>query len=126
MWGARAPAGDDMAPVLVGAPAELALMRIAAVFTEALGLEVSCSSCACSRYIPDHAMLACVNRMQGLAADVCIAASLSGLAADGEAVWSYTLNNYACFKALGLSDPVVQLNIEPALPHFQPVSYQGI
>ena len=51
--GGPVPAGDDMAPVLVGAPAELALMRIAAVFTEALGLEVSCSSCACSREIPD-------------------------------------------------------------------------
>ena len=38
--GGPVPAGDDMAPVLVGAPAELALIRIAAVLTEALGLEV--------------------------------------------------------------------------------------
>ena len=69
------PAGDDTAPVLVGTPAELALMRIAAVFTEALGLEVSCSSCACSRYVPGDRSLACVSRVQGLAADIGIAAS---------------------------------------------------
>ena len=80
------PAGDDIAPVLIGAPAELALMRIAAVFTEALGLEVSCSSCAYSRYIPDCRSLACVNKMQGLAADMCIAASCDQIyAADKEA-----------------------------------------
>ena len=72
--GGPVPAGDDMAPVLVGAPAELALIRIAAVLTEALGLEVSCSSCACSRYIPDTRSLACVNRMQSLAAQICAAA----------------------------------------------------
>ena len=50
--GGPGPTGDDMAPVLVGAPAELALMRIAAVLTEALGLDVSCNSCACSRKNP--------------------------------------------------------------------------
>jgi len=36
-----------MVPVLVGGPAELALMRSAALLTEALGLDVSCSSWAC-------------------------------------------------------------------------------
>lgn len=48
-WGAPVPAGVEggRAPVLLGFPAELALTRSAALFTGALGLGVSCSSCAC-------------------------------------------------------------------------------
>ena len=46
VWGGPEPAGGDMAPVLPGALAELARSRIAAVLAEAIGLLVSCSSCA--------------------------------------------------------------------------------
>lgn len=46
VWGGPEPAGGDMAPALPGAPAELARSRIAAVLAEAIGLLVSCSSCA--------------------------------------------------------------------------------
>ncbi len=53
VWGApETAAGEgDKAPVLLGFPAELALTsgdeRSAALFTGALGLGDSCSSCAC-------------------------------------------------------------------------------
>ena len=48
-WGPPVQAGveGDRAPVLLGFPAELALTRSDALFTGALGLGVSCISCAC-------------------------------------------------------------------------------
>ena len=33
---------------------------------------------------------------------------------------------YACFKALGLSDPAYSSNIEPPLPYLRPVPYWGM
>ena len=50
-WGAPEPIGNDMAPVLLGFPAELALTRSVALFTGALGVGDSCSSCACGTYL---------------------------------------------------------------------------
>ncbi len=60
VWGATEPAGGagDRAPVLLGFPAELALTsgdeNGGALFTGALGLGDSCSSCACRRAMRTH------------------------------------------------------------------------